>query len=93
MATIYAFTPHCHAVLQQIRTTYPRRELTPLFQATRHLAVDPLLPGSGLSYHDPQYPEARFYRVPSSRSSSQFTIFYRVADDGIVIFTNVWSVP
>ena len=93
MAIVYDFTPHCRAVLQQIRTAYARQQLTPLFQALRAIAANPLLPGSGLSYHDPTHPTDRLSRVPSALFSPSFLIFYRARDDGTVLFTNVWPPP
>ncbi|HJY82359.1 MAG TPA: type II toxin-antitoxin system RelE/ParE family toxin [Candidatus Binatia bacterium] len=93
MATGYDFTPHCRAVLQQIRTAYSRQQLAPLFQALRAIAANPLLPGSGLFHHDPTHSNDRLYRVPSALFSPAFIIFYRVTDDGIVLFINVWHPP
>jgi len=93
MAIVYAFTPHCRAVLQQIRAAYSRQQLAPLFQALRAIAANPLLPGSGLSHHDPAHPKDRLYRVPAALFSLQFVIFYRVTDDGRVLFTSVWPPP
>jgi hypothetical protein len=77
----------------QIRAAYSRQQLAPLFQVLRAIAANPLLPGSGLSHHDPAHPKDRLYRVPAALFSPQFVIFYRVTDDGRVLFTNVWPPP
>jgi hypothetical protein len=90
MANVYAFTPQCLTALKEIRATYPSSRTTLLFRAMRQIADNPRLPGSGLSYHDPQQPDARFYRVPPLNSPLKLTIFYRVTAPGIVEFTNVW---
>jgi len=85
MAILYGLTLHCQSVLKRIRTVCPRQDVSLLFRALRAIAQNPLLPGSGLSFHDPADPKARLYRV-----SSKFLIFYHVTDQGVVEFTDVW---
>jgi hypothetical protein len=85
MAIVYGFTLHCQTALKQIRATCSRQDISLLFRALRAIATNPLLPGSGLSFHDPADPKARLYRV-----SAKFLIFYHMTDQGTVEFTDVW---
>jgi hypothetical protein len=78
------FTNHCRSELAKIRAVYTRQEITKLFRAINAIERDPMLPGSGLSYHDPEDLNARMYRIPP------FIIFYSPKSQGVIEFTNVW---
>ena len=87
MAAPYRILPRCIAALRQIKAIHSRRDYNLLIRTLNRIAANPMLQGSGVSYHDPAHPDARFYRIPQL---PKFMVFHRIGDDGMVEFTDVW---
>lgn len=81
------FTRHCLTELAEIDAGCPPSERDTLENALALLAVEPGRRGSYPSHYDPEHPSYLFRAAP-------FVIHYHVADDGVVVFLNVfWQRP
>jgi hypothetical protein len=79
----FRFTPNCLAEIAQIEAACSPHEAALLDEALARVASDPALPGRFPSFYDPTKPSFLYRADP-------FMIHFRIGDDGVVEFLNVF---